>query len=175
MDYYQIIPDSDTYDSLRIKAENSLDIYHSLSCQKLIEKWSPVPVGLVKMKLRGDFQSMSGFVTFNEKARVLLKPVLENFVQILPLEYKEGKFYVLNILGKASLDSERAEVERTSSGRIIEIDKYVFKEETVIGKHIFKPEELPYSNPIVSDVFKGFVEKNGLEGLIFKKVCNIGD
>lgn len=31
MYYYKIIPDSDTYDSLRIKEDNSLDIYHSLS------------------------------------------------------------------------------------------------------------------------------------------------
>jgi hypothetical protein len=175
MYYYKIIPNSDIYDSLRIQEDNSLDIYHSLSNQKSIEKWPPVHVSLIKMKLRGDFPSMTGFVTFSDKAWMILKPIIENCVQMLPLECKEGKYYALNVLGKTSLDLEKSEVDRSSSGRIIEVDKYVFKRDSVVGKHIFTPEELPYSNPIVSEVFKEVVEKNELKGLNFKIVWQNGD
>lgn len=170
MNYYQIIPDSDTYDSLRILAKNSLEIYKELSNTKPIENWLPVPVSIVKMKLKGDFPSMSGLVSFSEKALLTLKPIIKESVQVLPLQCKTGTFYAIKVLEKASLDFDKVEVDRSSSGRIIEIDKYAFKKETVIGKNIFTIEELTYSRPIVSEAFIEVVEQNKLEGLTIKKV-----
>ncbi len=64
---------------------------------------------------------------------------------------------------------------RTSSGRIMLIDKYEFEKETVSGKHIFTVEGLPTLGTVVSEFFKEIVEKNGLEGLIFKKVWEMSE
>lgn len=170
MQYYLITPDSDVYDFLKILSDNSLDILNCISGEKLMDKWSPVPVELVKMKLRGDFPSMSGLVTFSEKALQLLKPIIENSVEFLPLECKDGSFYMINILEKATLDLDKAEVKSLSDGEIIRVKKYAFKKETVIEKQIFTPKEIHYSSPIVSEIFKETVEKNCLKGLIFKNI-----
>lgn len=175
MQYYLIIPDSDVYDFLKISSDNSLEIIKSISGEKIGSKWLPVPVDLVKMKLSGDFPSMSGLVTFSEKAWRILEPIIKEKVETLSLLCKEGLFYAINILDMALIDLEKAEVKRFSDGEIIRIKKYAFKKDTVVGKQIFTPKGLSYSSPIVSETFKEIVEKNELKGLIFKKVWELGD
>lgn len=175
MNYYLLIPDPDVYDSLRTLSDTSSDILNNIKGQKINDLWTPIPVGLVKMKHRGDFSSMSGLVTFNDKAWQILQPLIKHSVEALPLDCKVGIYYVINVLEKASLDLEKADIDKLPSGKIIRINKYAFKNETVIGKHIFTLKEKMYSKPIISETFKEIVEKNELKGLIFKKVWELGD
>lgn len=170
MSYYLVVPDSDEYDNLKILAENALEMVNRLNGNKISASWQPVPVGRVHRKRRGDFPSMLGVVTFSERAWQTLKPLIGQSVEALPLLCKDELFYAINVFEKVSLDFERAEVKRLSDGVIIRVKKYAFKHEDITTKHIFTPKEVMYSKPIVSEAFKHIVEKNGLEGLIFKEI-----
>ncbi|MGB8454764.1 MAG: DUF1629 domain-containing protein [Anaerocolumna sp.] len=106
------------------------------------------------------------------KAVECLKEILEKNVEILPVYIDEQEFYLINALEVLDcLDHEESDIRYFSgTERIRGINKYVFIEQKLIGKNVFKIKEQKKVGPFVTDKFKEVVEKSGLEGFEFREV-----
>jgi hypothetical protein len=172
MTTYTIISDVDTYDALVLANPNDWDKLDKFTGERLADTWTPVAVKTLKVKKAGDFLYLIHHVpVFSERAWQVLQPLVKDSVEALPLKHPKKIFYAINVLVLVDcLDYSRSQIERFPSGGIMEIERYVFKDGCVEGKHIFKVAEAPLKRVLVSEKFKELVEKNRLEGLIFSKV-----
>jgi hypothetical protein len=119
----------------------------------------------------GDFMNGIGKFSINVKALSILKPIIRNQVELLPLETSIGPYFELNIKQIACLDISKCDVVRfKSSERIKQINKYAFNDETIRGRNIFCSSELRGNTIFVSELFKNTVELNNLTGVEFEKV-----
>ena len=175
MKIYEIVPDSNKYDSLYcINDDGYRIIRHFLGYRpydKAPESWQAIPVAIDKMDKKGNFPALSTAIVFSEKALQILTPLTEETVEILPLKCNSGQFVILKVTDVIDcLDYSRAKVRRfPSSGRVMDILSYAFKTERLDNKNIFKiPEQK--ARVYVSQTFKECVENNKLEGLIFREV-----
>ncbi|MGH7213183.1 MAG: imm11 family protein [Tepidisphaeraceae bacterium] len=102
---------------------------------------------------------------FSALAANALRDLWEMYGELLPLESKDGEFYVyhcMNILD--AIDRLACEFNWST------IVKYVFKPDVVRGQHIFL-QAAPNEGPIfVSDIFVDRVKSAGLKGFKFTPV-----
>ncbi len=118
------------------------------------------------------FPGLDGIQGWEEKAVKVLKPLVEDAVEFLPLISKTGNFWAVNVLDVVDcLDHERSVLEYQkhleAERRVLRIDKYVFQNGCLEGRHIFRMPEYNYARVFVSDDFKHQVEVNNLMGLEF--------
>ena len=172
MTLYRIVPDSDTCHSLSIIDSEHVEMFRQFTGNSLAHSWFPVPVRIFRAEKSGDFPSLLSHVPiFSERALQILMPLISNSFEALPLKCDFGKFYAANVLDVVDcLDHSLANIERFSSGRIMAIKRYAFKEGCIQGKHIFKIPETAGQDVLVSDKFKSLIEENSLLGLHFKQV-----
>ena len=172
MSFYTIVPDSDTYDSLVLRSPANYESYYAFEGRRLADSWKPLPVKIYKAKKRGNFpQLVLHIPVFDAKALEILRPVIEPNAEVLPLDCPDGQYYAINGLAVLDcLDAQRSEIVRISTGRIMDILKYVFLPERIGDANIFKVCEMPLRKVFVSELFKSTVEENGLKGLNFVKI-----
>jgi hypothetical protein len=164
MKIYKFTTDPDNYNSLH----NLGDFSAFYVAKPLAPGWEPPyreedrTVGKA-----GDFPSLIGGVpVFSLRAWEVLRPLIDNTVEALPLETDGGSYYMIHVLDHIdALDYARAEVTRFSEGDVMWVDSYAFKPGLLKGKHMFKLPESARSLVYVSEAFKTLVEKAGLEGL----------
>lgn len=180
---WRIVPASNMYRSLSQVdfPGNYLELLEAFKSGGPIDDlWVPLSVHLFEdageeAKPLGDFPSLFAGVppVFSKRAIKVLNPLIGDSIEVLPLVGLEGNFSVINVIDVIDcLDRQRSEYVRfENSEKIMYIEHYVFQEDCVENKHIFRiPEEI-VSAVFVSDAFKTLVEQNRLEGLIFKKVA----
>jgi hypothetical protein len=139
----------------------------------LLNNWEPVAVRFIYERKEGDYPSLlPGIPVFSDKAVMVLYDLIKDSTEILPLRCRKGKYYAINVIEVINaINYEKSIVERfPSSGRIMMFDKYSFKHERVIGKHIFKISDEPKRRPFVSDEFRNRVISSGLTGFKFELV-----
>lgn len=174
MKIYEIVPYSNLYDSLYCKNDDDYRIIRHFfgyrHYDKAPETWKPIPVAIDKMDKQGEFPGLSTAIVFSGKALQILKPLVEKNVEFLPLQCDSGEFVMLKPTSIDCLDYERAKVKRfSSSDRVMNVLSYAFKTKSLNGKNIFKIPEAR-ARVFVSQEFKDCVEKNNLEGLIFREI-----
>ncbi len=134
---------------------------------------SPLQRKLVRQgKLtRGDFPSFFAIgVVFSDKALQVLWPLIEDSVQVIPLQCEEGRFDLIHVSDVVDcLDLERSVVDYILGGDLIShVEHYEFKDlELLEGKGIFTIQGLRAST-FVTDAFKALVEENDLRGLLWE-------
>ena len=69
-----------------------------------------------------------------------------------------------------ALDLDRSELVRFSSGRVMDITRYVFQPEAIRGVHAFKIPEMARGSLLVSSEIVDAVERAGLRGTGFEQV-----
>ncbi|WP_139796394.1 imm11 family protein [Sporomusa malonica] len=141
--------------------------------RKLADTWTPIAVRVIEDRKKSDTPGLSGGVpVFTPMAIAVLKDLMGDTVEVLPLRCRKGEYYAINVLDVVNcIDYEKADFERfKSSGRIMLFNKYAFKPECVKGKHIFKIIDEPVRRPFVSDEFRNSVLENGLVGFKFELV-----
>jgi hypothetical protein len=174
MKIYEIVPESNVYDSLYYIDDNDYRVIkHFLGFRpydQAPKTWQPIRVAVDKMDKQGEFPALSIAIVFSSKALQILKPLIENSVEFFPLQCDSGEFVMLKPTSIDCLDYSRAEVRRfSSSGRVMDVLSYAFIKGSVDHKNIFTmPEEK--TRVFVSQEFKDCVESNKLEGLIFVEI-----
>ncbi len=178
MNLYHPIPDSDTYDCLNyINPKDWKMLAYFLGYEQYYDDtfphvWRPIVVEIERRSKSSDFPSLSGHdLIFSEKAWQILQPLIEKSVELLPLKCDSGHYSVIKVVDVVDcLDYSRAKLKRfSSSGRVMKIESYAFKDECIGDRNIF---QLPEPKTIlVSQAFKDCIEKNGLKGLIFQQVA----
>ncbi len=154
----------------------SFEIAISLDGRSFVKEWEPLKytkyIDEKNLPLGDKPSAGPNFPIVSLKAVECLKEVLGKNVEILPLYIDEQEFYLINALEVLDcLDHEESDIRYFSgTERIRGINKYVFIEQKLIGKNVFKIKEQKKVGPFVTDKFKEAVEKSGLEGFEFREV-----
>lgn len=144
--------------------------------KNLLKDWIPPKLRLFRDK--GENKKpianfMGGFIeiSIDEKALSILKSLIENNVELLPLDTEIGTYYGLHVREVDCLDKSRSLVKKfRNSDRVMRVEKYAFLMDKLDGIHIFRVVELGGSRLFVSGEFKKIIEENNLTGLIFYPV-----
>lgn len=161
----------DEYDNLTPAEEFDLDEIQSFDGRRKINDWKPMIVKKIEDKPLSNAPGFSSHIPVIDKlALEKLYDIINDFVEILPLQCSEGEYYALNITEVLDcIDYEKSEYKTFSDGiRIMRFIKYSFREDKVNGKHIFKIVDEPRRRPFVSDEFRQRVLNSNLTGFKFE-------
>lgn len=170
MKIYKYIADSDIYDSLLFEEKDWDKADYFASGDRLPPELKYFSLQDHIVGKKGDFPSLNPHIpVFTPKAWKQLNHLLS---QIETLSLNQGEYMALNVLNIVdALDKTQSELTQNRvTGRVSSIQKYVFMEEKLHNKHLFKIPETLGLEVYVSDTFKKVVEDNGLEGLSFEKL-----
>jgi hypothetical protein len=136
--------------------------------------WKPVAMEILhkagRKKLRRSDSPWLGSdaLIFRPSALEALGPLLREYGELLPLECSETDLWVYNPTRVIdALDEEASSIRRFRSGRIMGIDRYVFKAHLIDGIDIFKLPNLRGDRTYVSHRFVDLWTERGLKGLEF--------
>jgi hypothetical protein len=108
---------------------------------------------------------------FRPRAIEALGPLLDQYGELLPLLCRGAEVWMYNpIRVLDALDEQASAVARFSSGRIMVVDRYVFRPDVVRDVAIFKLPNLRAGPALVGDEFVERWEAAGLTGLDFEEV-----
>lgn len=164
----------DEYDNLATEKDMSLDEMQSFDGRSQKADWRPLKVIRMEPEKNLELSNAPGFIfpVFDKKALEILLPLIENEVEILPLEFDEREFYGINVTKVMDcIDYDNSKFKLFSDGkRIMRFIKYSFVEEKIKGMNIFKIIDEPRRRAFVSDEFRNAVLNTGLTGFKFKLV-----
>lgn len=139
--------------------------------------WKPIPVRLIHED-EGNALAMSdspwlgyGPLIFRPSVIEVLGPMLQEYGELLPLACAEAELVIFNptrVLD--ALDEAASSAMRFKDGRIMLIQKHVFRIEVVAGNDIFTIPIERVSPTFVSHRFVDRWKASGLKGLEFKQV-----
>ncbi len=162
--------DVDHYENLFWKKD--VDYIQSFDGTEKMNDWKPVRVQ--RMYRNRKFSNTPGLSphlpVFDKNAVSILDDLLKGNAEILPLECKDGDFYLINVTNVIDcINYEKSEYKTFNDGiRIMRFIKYVFNEGNINGVDLFKIKDEPLKRPFVSDEFRKRVVEKELQGFIFE-------
>jgi hypothetical protein len=152
-----------------------------LSDEPLLSGWSPPHATWEDDPPRkGDFPSLSSFWRVpicSEKAWGILKPLIGDVCEALPIQYPTGEpFYIIHVMRTIDcLDTAKATYHASPiTGRVSQVYVWALKEKMLENQHIFKLPHQSGGDLLVDDVFRNAVESNRLKGLLFRPLLMTG-
>ena len=173
MKIYKFRPDVNNYRGITLCDEPSYEFFNQFDGRSLSSSWKTINVKEYEEDEGLERGDTPGFTipVLNERALSIIKPLIKDDVEILPLCCGGEKLFGINILNNTdAFDRNNAEYKTFKDGiKVMRILKYGFKEEMICGKHIFRiPEEK--KGVFVSEDFVNAVKSNHLKGFIFELV-----
>jgi hypothetical protein len=172
-------PDPNHYGYLvPVDSNRGLDSYRQFNGSHLSGTWVPLEVQLIaqdnhRKLLFGDYPLLSLHIpVFSQRAVTVLGPCLENYGELLPLSCQDGVFYAFNVTTMLDvLDVKNCVLNLfPGTSRILDVRKYAFYAEGIVGKEIFKVPQVPLMDVFTTDSFRSRIEASNLDGFIFKQV-----
>lgn len=167
----------DGYEDCHPVDENFERFYDQINGTPRQASWKPVPMRIYhkagrKKLLRSDSPWLgAGGLIFRSSVLEALGPLLRQYGELLPLECSEADLWIYNPTRVIdALDEEASTIRRFTSGRIMGIDRYVFKAHLLDGIDIFKLPNLRAHATFLSHRFVDQWTKSGLRGLEFRQV-----
>lgn len=172
-----------TGDSIDVSIEDDLKpdidaLLRSISFgEKIKHKWKPLKA--VYKKKKGEsfhFPYLTpGKLVLNDKSLSILKPLIVDLVEILPLQNAEYNFFICNVTNILDCVDHTKSVPIISraTNKVFSYEYMYLHEDMIIGsekRHIFKVPELVRTRIYVSDEFRNTVLDAGLKGLDFHQV-----
>lgn len=116
-----------------------------------------------------DIAQQAGGLVLNERARDVLGDLLQGRGELLDLDVQDaGPHWIFNVTRISdALDEHASELKRFRSGRIMDIERYVFDPAKLAGDTIFRLRQRPALRLYCTDAFKRRVEQGELRGLDF--------
>jgi hypothetical protein len=137
-------------------------------------KWHPIEVRIVHEEYDGTHLEESDApwlgseaLIFRPRAIEALEPLLSQDGELLPLPCAEADLHVYNPRVVDALDESASQVARLKSGRIMVIERHVFRPARLEGIHFFKIPNLPVSATFVSEEVVRRWRDAALRGLAF--------
>jgi Immunity protein family (Imm11) len=163
----------DEFDNLVPVEEISLDEIQSFNGSSKIELWKPI---IVKKMEEKELSNAPGFYShipvFDKVTLDVVKDLIKDSAEALPLLCDEGEFYAINVIEVLDcINYDKAQFKTFRDGkRIMRFIKYEFTKNVVNGKHIFKIVDEPLRRPFVSNEFRQRVIDCNLKGFKFELV-----
>jgi hypothetical protein len=109
---------------------------------------------------------------FSINAKRVLLPHLEGLGEWIELIFEGATYWLFFITNTVdALDEDKSEIKRfASSGRIMAIDTFVFRAETLRDQFLCRLKTLPGAHCIVTDNFVDVVRQHGLTGFLFQRL-----
>lgn len=108
------------------------------------------------------------------RAIIGLRPVLEKYGELLPINCPDGTYMVFNVTTVLEiLDQAKSQGDRFASGRFMRIEKFVFKDTGFHGEEIFRIKGYERGSQFCTENFVRRVENLGLTGFDFDYVGDI--
>ena len=175
MKIYQLHEDFDRYEVLSYSnPQDSMRIQNWFCGKPIGERWVPLRVEILRDKEHKDRPSSdfpgfgAGKPTFSHRAVEALRDLLADNGELLPLDCKDGNYWVFNVTRVIDgLDEENSDVERFSSGRIMAVERFAFYPDKVRDLSIFKIPQFPKGGAYVTDSFTNRVKSANLTGFAF--------
>lgn len=163
------LPDEYNCAFFDVEKEKRIYIFDGTS---LLDKWDLLPVNFIyKSRKKGDCPWLQLLPFFSPKAIKILKDLMDNNVEYLPVTGEASKFVIVNVLKVIdALDKEKTIFDTLDDGTLLGYEKLVLQESKVNSEHIFKLTEFPRTYVIVSNEFKKRVEEMGLKGFTFEEI-----
>lgn len=161
----------DEFDNLVPIRELSIDEIQSFNGSSKLMQWQPLTVKKMEDK---EISNAPGFYShipvFDKTALDILRDLIEDSAEILPLICSEGEFYAINVTDVLdAIDYNKSEFKTFRDGkRIMRFMRYEFVKKVVEGRHLFKIVDEPLRRPFVSDEFRQRVIENNLKGIKFE-------
>lgn len=123
--------------------------------------------------LFGDYSNVgyTSYPCWSARAKQVLGSHVDRLGQWLALECDEAPYWLFNVTNVVdALDEKRSELAHFSSGRIMAIDRFVFRPERLRGQLVFDVPQCTGSYKLVTQDFVDLVRKHDLTGFNFKPV-----
>ena len=105
----------------------------------------------------------------SEKAKQCISDICPHEAEFLLVRYKGQRWWFLNAISVIDcLDLETSDYKTFSTGRIMWIYRYGFRQSAIESHLMFRAQGFPYDGPYVTDYFKDCIEKAGLKGFAFE-------
>ncbi len=179
MNVFPLRPDCNRYQNLVFASKKDWVLLRQFDEGRLIQSWTPPFVEILREDKfnrnlpPSDFPHLAVAVpVFSLKAVNVLRGMLEENGEILPLSCTEGEYYAFHVTTFIdALDESNSEVERfKTDGSIMQVLKYAFCGNRLSGATIFKIPQFPGSEVYVTDKFRKLVIDSGLLGFEFINV-----
>jgi hypothetical protein len=177
--FWDTLVDSNTYRVFSFANESREDEIVELfdGGKPLASLWDPIEVKLYDKeegesdKPLADFMRILFGPVISARGVAILKPLINNTAEFLPLTTKVGAYFALNVYPVDCLDEEHSVVVRfPNSERIMDVEKYAFSSDRLKEVHAFRLPQLGPTHLFVSNEFRKTVEANNLTGLLFYSV-----
>ncbi|WP_025680178.1 imm11 family protein [Paenibacillus massiliensis] len=172
-------------DSIGVGIEDDLnpdirDLLRSISFgEKINHQWKPLNVFHDKEMGKGKYSYFPrltpGKLVLNDEALSILKPLIVDLVEILPLQNDKYNFFICNVTNILDcLDHTKSvPIISRASNKVFSYEHMYLHKDLVVEserRHIFKIPELVRTEIYVSDEFRNAVLEAGLKGLNFNLV-----
>ncbi len=124
-----------------------------------------------KPRLIGDFVLCASHIPIiSERALSILRPILADDAEVLPISIKGKPFYIINVTTVLNcLNYEKSKyICFPDSNRIMLIEQYVFDRKKISKHNVFRLIDEPRRYVFVTDAFKVACEENGFTGCEFE-------
>lgn len=143
----------------------------------LVRRWRPFSVYPITGEIEGldtvgDLAMLGTIHVFSERAVGVMGDLLSANGELLPLTYagEEGRCFAYNVTTVIdALDTDRSTTVRFDDGRIMIVERYVFRPTQLAGASVFKIPQL--SAPVfVTDTFVDRLSGSSLKGFAPEEV-----
>ncbi|HEX2207713.1 MAG TPA: DUF1629 domain-containing protein [Longimicrobium sp.] len=174
MRIFELRPDVEGYRWLTLVRESDFNVLSDLDGSPVSTDWVALTAEWIDDDLnagkpKSDFPTLGATPVFSQRAVDELFDVLVENGELLPLSVDDGTYYVYNTTRIIdALDEERSSVVRFSTGEVMRIAKYVFRDDAAFLP-IFR---LPQSRVkvFVTGPFVDRVKASALTGFDFRLV-----
>lgn len=155
--------------------------FRALRARSPGDPWHPVWMFLLAVDEEGqprrkaDLPWLGSYaLVVTRRAREVLAEVVGEDAEVLPLDCDDGEdlWLVSARLTLDALDVGSSGIRRFSNGKIMSVDRYVFKEESVGGLRCFRVPQEP--GMFVTDEVVTAVRDAGLRGTTFRRLWHSG-
>jgi hypothetical protein len=147
--------------------------------RRVDDKWNPQFFGVLEKRMKvGDIGILSGseMVVFSQRAVEKLMHLLADSVELLPYPTEIGTYYLVNVLDEGDyLDRQRTDCDEIlPNGHCFGINRYMFVEERLRGKHIFRIPDDAVTR-FVSGEFIEVCKQHDLQGIYLTDRAKVWD
>lgn len=159
---------------LALADERDLDALGDFIGESRAHEWRPVPMfwasdeGLPVP----DLAEEAGGLVLNQRAYEALNDLLAGHGEFLDMQVQGvGAHWLFNVTSMSdALDESASELKYFRSGRIMDVERYSFDADKLVGETVFRLSQLPAGRLYCTDAFKLRVEESELRGLEFVTV-----
>lgn len=175
MKIYELDLDVSKYAWVKTVEDVNADFIQMFDGRKLKDSWNVMELERMPLEEERPLGDTPCFTipVFSKKALDALMPLMKDDIEVLPFKFEGSFLYGINVTTVLdnAIDYDLSEYRMFRDGKRIKFfDKYVFKNDAILGKNIFKISDKKIGYIFVSQGFCDTIHNCGLEGFNLKLV-----